>query len=63
MPLMYLNNQFTQSHATEAIEIRNPATEEALGSVPRGTPQDAEAAATAAQAAFRKWKHVSANER
>src|SRR4029077_3610316 len=41
----------------------NPATEEVIDSVPRGTAQDAEAAMFAAKDAFGRWKRTPANVR
>jgi len=35
MRLMHINGKFTQGHTTEAIEVRNPATEEVLDTVPK----------------------------
>jgi len=45
------------------MEIRDPATEEALDTVPAGTPQDVERAVAAAKAAFSTWRQVTAVER
>jgi acyl-CoA reductase-like NAD-dependent aldehyde dehydrogenase len=63
MRLMYINGQFTQGHSSEAIEVHNPATEEVLETVPRGTAQDAGDAVAAAKSAFDGWRRTSANER
>ena len=60
---MYINGQFTAGASTDVIEVRNPATEEMLDAVPRGTPQDVEAAVSAARAAFEGWRRTPANER
>jgi betaine-aldehyde dehydrogenase len=60
---MYIHGQFTTGASGEAIEVHNPATEEVLDSVPRGTAADAEAAVAAARAAFAGWRRTSANER
>ncbi len=60
---MYLNGQFTAGASTDVIEVRNPATEEVLDTVPRGTPQDVAAAVGAARAAFERWRRTPANER
>ena len=38
---MYINGRFTSGQATERILVINPATEEVLGDVPRGTAADA----------------------
>ena len=50
MRLMYINGEFTKGSATEAIEVTNPATEEVLDTVPRGTAEDVEAAVREAPA-------------
>jgi betaine-aldehyde dehydrogenase len=63
MKQMYINGQFTAGHATEAIQVINPATEEILGEVPRGTAQDVETAVAAAKEAFPSWKRMPAWER
>lgn len=59
----YINGKFTRGSATENIDVVNPATEEVIDSVPRGTEKDAHAAVDAARAAFKTWKRVSANAR
>lgn len=59
----YINGKFTRGGATENIDVINPATEEVVGSVPRGTEKDAHAAVDAAKVAFKTWKRVSANAR
>ncbi|MBI5935995.1 MAG: aldehyde dehydrogenase [Chloroflexi bacterium] len=63
MKLMYINGQFTQGSATEFIEVANPATEEVLDVVPRGTARDVESAVSSAKEAFESWRKVGANER
>jgi acyl-CoA reductase-like NAD-dependent aldehyde dehydrogenase len=63
MRLMYINGQFTQGSATETIDVHNPATEDMLDSVPRGTPADVSAAVSAAQTAFDEWRRLGANQR
>lgn len=60
---MYINGKFTNGNSKEAIEVQNPATEEVLGSVPRGTAEDVEAAVQAARSAFEAWRKMGANER
>jgi acyl-CoA reductase-like NAD-dependent aldehyde dehydrogenase len=63
MQQMYINGKFTAGNSKEAIDVRNPATEVVLDSVPRGTPADVEDAVRAAHAAFDGWRRTSANER
>lgn len=63
MKQMYINGRHTSGQASEAIEVINPATEEVLDEVPRGTAEDAAAAVAAAKEAFGEWKRVPAFER
>ncbi len=42
MPLHFINGEFTRGGATEEIEVHDPATEEVIDTVPRGTAGDAE---------------------
>jgi betaine-aldehyde dehydrogenase len=63
MKLMYINGQFTKGHAKEEIEVTNPATEERLDTVPRGTIEDVESAVSSGKEAFKFWRKMGTNER
>jgi acyl-CoA reductase-like NAD-dependent aldehyde dehydrogenase len=63
MKLMYINGTFTKGNAKEEIEVTNPATEEVLDSVPRGTAEDVESAVRSSKEAFTSWRKMGANER
>ncbi len=63
MKPMYINGKFTNGHATEEIQVQNPATEEIIDSVPRGKPEDVEEAVQAAKSAFDAWRKMGSNER
>lgn len=63
MKQMYINGRHTSGQASEAIQVINPATEEVLDEVPRGTAEDVAAAVAAAKEAFAEWKRVPAFER
>jgi acyl-CoA reductase-like NAD-dependent aldehyde dehydrogenase len=63
MRLMYINGDFTKGKSNDVIEVTNPATEEVLDSVPRGTAEDVEAAVRAGNEAFKSWRRMGANER
>jgi betaine-aldehyde dehydrogenase len=63
MKLMYINGQFTKSNARGEIEVTNPATEEVLDTVPRGTAEDVESAVSSSKEAFKAWRKMGANER
>src|SRR5690349_4973169 len=60
---MYINGRSTNGEAKEEIAVQNPATEEIIDSVPRGTLQDIEAAVQAAKSAFDAWRRMGSNER
>ena len=63
MRLMHINGRFTQGQATQEIAVHNPATEEVLDTVPRGTAADASAAVAAAVSAAPQWRATVANDR
>ena len=63
MQPMFVNGRATPGHASGAIEVRDPASEELIESVPRGGPADVEDAVAAARAAFPAWRACVANER
>ncbi len=63
MPLHFINGEFTRGGATEEIEVYDPATEEVIDTVPRGTAGDAEKVVAAAKTAFDIWRRTSANAR
>jgi len=63
MKPMYINGKFTNGHATEEIQVQNPATEEIIDSVPRGKPEDIQEAVQAAKSVFDAWRKLGSNER
>jgi acyl-CoA reductase-like NAD-dependent aldehyde dehydrogenase len=60
---MFINGKSTSGKATEVITVINPATEEVLDQVPRGTVEDTYVAVQVAKAAFQAWKQTPANQR
>ncbi|TFG93152.1 MAG: aldehyde dehydrogenase [Myxococcales bacterium] len=63
MQPMFINGKPTPGRASGAIEVRDPATEEPIESVPRGGAADVEDAVAAARTAFPAWRACVANER
>lgn len=63
MPLHYIDGKFTKGGGTETIDVINPATEEVIDTVPRGTEKDVEAVVAAAKTAYREWRKTPANVR
>jgi acyl-CoA reductase-like NAD-dependent aldehyde dehydrogenase len=51
-PQLYIAGTWTAPHSHDSIEVHSPTTEEQIGSVPRGTHADIDAAVAAARAAF-----------
>jgi betaine-aldehyde dehydrogenase len=60
---MLINGVFTAGKSTEQYPIINPATEEILGKVARGSADDANAAVAAAKAALWDWQRTPASQR
>ncbi len=63
MPLHYINGKFVRGSSGETIAVQNPATEETLDTVARGTATDAESALISAKDAYDRWRKTSANVR
>lgn len=59
----FIDGEFTAGSADERLPVVNPATEELLDEVPRGTRADVDAAVRAAARAFPAWRRLTAAER
>lgn len=55
---MWINNTLTDSVSKQRFEVINPATEEVITTVPRGTAEDVAEAVAAANAAFKGWRKL-----
>ncbi|ELK46755.1 UNVERIFIED_CONTAM: aldehyde dehydrogenase [Halobacillus marinus] len=53
---LYINGEYTESDSSEWIEVLNPATEEVISKIPKGTKNDVERAVSAAAAAQKGWE-------
>jgi acyl-CoA reductase-like NAD-dependent aldehyde dehydrogenase len=60
---LYIGGDWIAPASDDAIDVVNPATEEVLGRVPAGTPEDADRAVRAARAAFEAWAGTSPYDR
>ncbi len=58
-----LDGQTRTSTSDETIDVVDPSTGERIGSIPAGCPADADAAVTAARAAFPGWARTAPGER
>ena len=63
MPEMLIGGEWRQATAHEELEVVNPATEEAVASVPAGSPEDVELAVATAQRAFAEWSRTDVEKR
>ncbi|MFD4351232.1 aldehyde dehydrogenase family protein [Nocardia sp. NPDC058518] len=60
---IYVGGQWQESTADSVIEVVNPATEEVIAEVARGTTADVDAAVSAATVAFDDWSHSTVDDR
>jgi acyl-CoA reductase-like NAD-dependent aldehyde dehydrogenase len=60
---VYIGGEWVASTGNGSIEVVNASTEEVIGSIPEGTPEDVDRAVTAARKAFETWSQTSVDER
>ncbi len=60
---LYIDGAWVPSSSTGTLDVVNSTTEEVMGTVPAGTPEDVDRAARAAAAAFGEWSSTSVEER
>jgi aldehyde dehydrogenase (NAD+)/betaine-aldehyde dehydrogenase len=60
---LYIDGAWVPSSGTGTIDVTNSTTEEVMGTVPEGTPDDVDRAVKAAKAAFPAWSRTSHEER
>ena len=60
---LYIDGAWVPSTGTGTIDVVNSTTEEVMGRIPDGTPEDVDAAVKAAKAAFGPWSQISVEER
>ncbi len=60
---LFIGGEWVPSTGTGSIDVVNPTTEEVMGSVPEGTPEDVDRAVEAARAAFPGWSQTAPEER
>jgi acyl-CoA reductase-like NAD-dependent aldehyde dehydrogenase len=60
---LYIGGAWVPSTGTGTLEVVNSATEEVIGTIPEGTPEDVDRAARAAADAFELWSTTSRDER
>jgi aminobutyraldehyde dehydrogenase len=62
-PRMFINGEWVDSTGGETTQVINPATEEVIAEVPKGTVEDSDRAVEAAATAFEKWSLTTPKER
>jgi len=60
---IYVDGAWIPSTGSGTLPITNPFTEEIIGTVPEGTAEDVDKAATAADRAFEEWSQTSLDDR
>src|SRR5215475_10975084 len=62
---LFINGEFVEAHASDALEVLDPSTSEVIGTVPDADATDVDRAVKAARAAFDDgpWKDATAQER
>ena len=60
---LYIDGAWVASTGSGTIEVVNSTTEEVMGRIPEGTPDDVDRAVQAARAAFPAWSQTSKEER
>src|SRR5882672_3099919 len=55
---LYIGGEWVEPSGDGTIEVVNPATEEVIGRIPEGTPEDVDRAVAAARAAFETWSQT-----
>ncbi len=61
--MLYMDGRWVRSTGSGTIAVFNSATEEVIGTVPDGTPEDVDRAVRAASTAFPEWSRTSVDER
>ncbi len=59
----YINGEWVESSTSDTLEVINPATEEPIGQIAMGGPQDVDRAVAAAKAAFETFSQTTREER
>ena len=60
---LYIGGAWVPSTGTGTLEVVNSGTEEVIGTIPEGTPEDVDRAVRAAADAFPEWSATSRDER
>ncbi len=62
-PDLYIDGRWQPSTGSKKIEVLSASTEEVIGSIPEGTPEDVNRAVQSARRAFESWSETSREDR
>ena len=60
---LFIGGEWISPAGVETIDVVNASTEEVMGRIPQGTPEDVDRAVKAARAAFESWSQAPLEER
>ncbi len=60
---LYIGGEWVDPTGSETIDVVNASTEEVMGRIPQGTPEDVDRAVAAARTAFESWSQTEMAER
>jgi aldehyde dehydrogenase (NAD+) len=60
---LFIGGEWVDPQGSYRIEVINPTTEEAIGSIPEASPQDVDRAVGAARDAFERWSQTDQQQR
>jgi acyl-CoA reductase-like NAD-dependent aldehyde dehydrogenase len=60
---LYIEGQWVKPNGSSLIDVINSTTEEVMGRIPEGTPEDVNDAVSAAKAAFQGWSALPVEDR
>ena len=60
---LYIGGEWVDPAGSETIDVVNASTEEVMGRIPQGTPEDVDRAVAAARRAFESWSQTELAER
>jgi aldehyde dehydrogenase (NAD+) len=60
---LFIGGQWVEPAGGDSIEVINPTTEEPMGSIPEGSPEDVDRAVAAAREAFETWSQTPREHR
>ena len=60
---LFIGGEWISPAGVETIDVVNASTEEVMGRIPQGTPEDVDRAVQAARAAFESWSQAPLEER